>query len=92
MLKTLVLGASLVLTLGACATVSPTSEVARAVSLARVPERVCVPDTATRIPVKGDECAAFGQSYTGDEIQSTGQRDLGQALLQLDPALTVRRR
>src|SRR5947208_11118126 len=66
MLKTLLTGAFLLLTLMACATVAPTParDVARAASLAAAPRRACVSDTATRIPVKADECVGFGQTYT----------------------------
>src|SRR5437762_13687975 len=78
MLKTLLTGAFLLLTLMACATVAPTParDVARAASLAAAPRRACVSDTATRIPVKADECVGFGQTYTQNDLQRTGQREL----------------
>ncbi len=88
MFKTLVTGASL-LTLTACATVSPTREVARTASLAPAAARACVSDTATRIPVKPDQCAGFGRSYDQDDIQRTGRDQLGPALRMLDPAVTL---
>src|SRR5207253_6473040 len=67
MLKTLLTGALLLLTLMACATVAPTParDVARAASLAAAPRRDCVSDTATRIPVKRSE------EHTS-ELQSRG--------------------
>ncbi|TLY71183.1 MAG: hypothetical protein E6K46_07075 [Gammaproteobacteria bacterium] len=91
MLKTLLTGAFLLLTLMACATVAPTParDVARAASLAAAPRRDCVSDTATRIPVKADECVGFGQTYTQNDLERTGQRELGPALRMLDPSVTV---
>ena len=89
MLKTLLTGTALVLTLTACSTVSPTREMARTASLAPTPARACVPETATRIPLKTDDCAAFGQSYTRGDLDQTGQHELGPALRMLDPSLTV---
>jgi hypothetical protein len=91
MLRTLLTGTSLLLTLAACATVAPTPtrDVARAAALATAPRGRCVSDTATRIPVRPGECAGFGQTYTQDDLQSTGQFDVGPALRMLDPSLTV---
>jgi hypothetical protein len=49
-----------------------------------------VPDTATRLPVRAQECGAFGQSYTGEQLLRTGAYDTSEALRLLDPALRVR--
>jgi hypothetical protein len=49
----------------------------------------CVPDTATRIPVKEHDCAGFGRTYTREDIERTGATYAGQALRLLDPALQV---
>src|SRR2546429_8032201 len=94
MLKTLLTGAFLLLTLMACATVAPTParDVARAASLAAAPRRDCVSDTATRIPVKADECVGFGQTDTQNDLPRTRQREPGPALRMLHPPLTVARR
>ena len=95
MLKPLAISAS-VLTLAACATVSPTQEIVRHTALApaaslgpAAASGRCVPATASRIPVKGDECGAFGQTYTRQDLLGTGQTDIGPALQMLDPAVTV---
>ena len=87
MLKPLLAIASLLLTLAACATVSPTGEVARTASLAAAPDRGCA--SATRLPVKPDDCAGRGQTYTQEDILRTGARDTAEALQLLDPALRV---
>jgi hypothetical protein len=89
MLKPLLTIASLLLALAACATVSPTGEVARTASLAAVPDRGCLTATATRLPLKPDDCAALGQTYTQEDILRTGAHDTAEALRLLDPALRV---
>ncbi len=89
MLKT-VLTASILLTLSACATVSPSGEVARTASLARTPSRSCVSDTATRLPVRPDDCAGLGQTYSREDLLRTGTADTASALRLLDPALSLR--
>jgi hypothetical protein len=89
MLKPLLTGATLLLTLAACTTVSPTGEVARTASLAPAPARACVSATGTRLPVKPEECAGPGQTYTWEDIQRTGAYDTAGALQLLDPALRV---
>jgi hypothetical protein len=96
MLKTLVFAAALVLTVAACATTSPTDEVARKASLvpahaapAGAPRLGCVSGTGTRLAVKPGECVGFGETFTRDDILATGQSELGPALEMLDPRLTV---
>jgi hypothetical protein len=39
--------------------------------------------------MKPDECGEFGQTYNRDEIQRTGQTEVGAMLQMLDPALRV---
>ena len=89
MLKKILLGACLVLPLAACTTPSATREPPKSASLAPARTRGCVPDTATRIPVKETDCAGFGRTYTQQDLQRTGQPDTAQALRLLDPSLTV---
>jgi hypothetical protein len=56
--------------LAACATPRPQS-----VQLARLqkPDAGCVPDTATRLPTKGAQCAGFGIVFTKQQLNITGQ-------------------
>jgi hypothetical protein len=89
MLKRLVIGACLVLPLAACTTPSPTREPAKIPAFASGPAVGCVPDTATRLPAKAQECGAFGQSYTGEQLLRTGAQDMSEALRLIDPALQV---
>jgi hypothetical protein len=92
MLKRLVIGACLVLPLAACTTPSPTGELTKIPAFALRPAVGCVTDTGTRIPVNEHECAGFGRTYSGEEIQRTGAADTAEALQLLDPMLTIRRR
>ncbi|MFZ1906627.1 MAG: hypothetical protein WAU56_14670 [Steroidobacteraceae bacterium] len=84
MRKLLTLGASLALTVAACATPPPTAPVAQAAK----PATGCVPQTASRLPVKDSECSAFGASYSKQELDSTGQPFADQSLRMLDPSVT----
>jgi hypothetical protein len=87
MRNSLAWGAALTLFLAACASApAPHPVTAQAASKAAAPTG-CVPHTATRLPVNERDCGAFGQSYTGEDIHSTGQTDVGQALFLLDPAI-----
>jgi hypothetical protein len=38
--------------------------------------------------VKDDQCAGFGNTYTRQDIDNTGQTTVGGALPMLDPAIT----
>jgi hypothetical protein len=85
MRKSLTLAACLALTLAACAT--PPQPQPAPVAKAQKPATGCVPDTATRLPVKDSECAGFGASYTDKELNSTGQPYADQELRMLDPSV-----
>ena len=86
MLKSFAIGACLVL-LSACAS-QPTSPNKATTAAAKKPPAGCVAQTATRIPVKDDACAGFGNTYTKQDIDDTGQVFLDRALPMLDPAIT----
>ena len=89
MLKTLLTGSGLTLMLAACATAPPELATKLAARATAPPAAGCVPDTATRIPVKADECAGFGPSFSQAELLRTGARDTAGALRVLDPALSI---
>lgn len=81
------IGLALCLWLAACATTGqPASPVANAAA-SNQPPAGCVAETATRLPVSPHQCAAFGRTYTQQDIKSTGAVDVGQALSLLDPAV-----
>jgi hypothetical protein len=85
MMSKLVLGACLAAAVAACATPPPKPPPTAAAKAAPG----CVPETASRIPVKDSACAGFGRTWTGTDLQRTGQQDVGQALKMLDPSITV---
>jgi hypothetical protein len=68
--------------LAACATTP------RPLTLERAPEpdAACVPETATRLPMKSSECAGFGLRFTKQQLNSTGQPYAQQELGSLNAA------
>jgi hypothetical protein len=85
--KSLTLAACLALTLAACAT-TPQPQ-AQPLAKAQKPATGCVPDTATRLPMKDSECSGFGASYGSKDLQNTGQPYADQALRMLDPSVVT---
>ncbi len=48
----------------------------------------CIRDTGSHIPPPKGKCLPVsGRSYSHEDIQRTGQQDLGQALQSLDPSV-----
>jgi hypothetical protein len=88
MMKPLALTAVLALTLAACATPPTTPDKATTAKAAKPPAG-CVAQTATRIPVKDDACAGFGNTYSKQDIDNTGQVYADKALGMLDPSVRV---
>jgi hypothetical protein len=82
----LLIGAGLALCVAACATSAPRAPQPAAKA---EPPAGCVADTATRLPLRPGECAAFGHSWTQQDVKSTGATDIGQGLSVLDPTLTT---
>ena len=96
MMKSLAV-ASLAFALAACASAptapqkaaAPTEHAVIMTAEAAKPAPGCVPDTASRIPVKDATCLGFGSVHTGDDIKNTGQTDVARALQMLDPAISA---
>lgn len=86
MLKLSVLSAALALILAACAATPPGAGKPSAANA--LPPAGCVAQTATRIPVKDTACSGHGNTYTKEDIERTGQANLGDALPMLDPAIS----
>jgi hypothetical protein len=78
------MGACTMLALSACATTQtqPTASAQR-------PPVGCVSDTATHLPVRPNECAGAGSTYTKEDMDRTGQVYVQDALRMLDPTVTV---
>ena len=89
MLKSLLIGACLATLAAGCAS-APTPH-AMTDTGARVKHELCLSTTGTRIPLREHECAAFGRSYTGEEIRNTGATTVDEALRLLDPSFTIHR-
>jgi hypothetical protein len=49
----------------------------------------CLTGTAGRIPTTSPSCAGIGRSYSSEDINRNGATSIGQAMRQLDPAITV---
>jgi hypothetical protein len=68
----------------ACSTAGPPR------SAAAAPTQPCVPETASRLPMRPGVCSsAPGRSYSNQDLERTGHTDVGDALQMLDPSITV---
>jgi hypothetical protein len=81
------MGLSLCVCLAACATTGQPASTASKEATSGQPPAGCVAETATRLPLTAHQCAAFGRTWTQQDIKSTGAVDVGQALSLLDPAV-----
>ena len=86
MRKLLTLGACVLVSLAACAT-APQPQPTPAVAQAAKPAAGCVPQTATRLSVKDNECAGFGFSHDQTQLNTTGLPYADQQLRLLDPSV-----
>ena len=88
MLKSTLLSVACTVVLAACATSGPIQSPSK-VALAREAPP-CLQQTGTRLPVKPQDCAAFGQTFTNRDLQGTGAVDTAGALQLLSPSLVIR--
>jgi hypothetical protein len=84
MLRAILTGTCLVALLTGCATQSQPQRTASAQGKAG-----CVSDTGSRLQHSPGSCIAAGRTYSGDDLQRTGEANVGEALQKLDPAVTV---
>jgi hypothetical protein len=85
MIKSLLICAVVSASAIACSTTAPTTRTAAATAAP-----LCAQDSASRIPMRPGECsAAPGRAYSGEDIERTGQTNVGDALPMLDPSITV---
>jgi hypothetical protein len=89
MFNKVLIGACLTLCVAGCASSPSAPSAAKAAADAGSPPAGCVAGTATRIPVSPHDCAAFGRTWTEQDVKSTGATDAAQALRQLDPTVVV---
>ena len=53
-------------------------------------DRNCIRETGSHIPAKKGHCLPLaGRSYSQQDLQRTGEPELGRALQKLDPRITV---
>jgi hypothetical protein len=85
------IGAGLSLCVAACASTpsSPSTATSKAAAALNLRPVGCLSNTATRIAMSAAECAAFGRTWTDEDIKTTGATDSAQALRLLDPSVTV---
>jgi hypothetical protein len=50
----------------------------------------CLTDTGSRIATKSS-CSGYGRSYSYDDLERTGKTQAADALVLLDPSITVHR-
>ena len=86
-IKELIVASCMALSVAACATNPATPAAPKIASAADAPAG-CVSETATRLPMSPHDCAAFGRQWSGNDIRSTGQTNVGTALRNLDPSIS----
>ncbi len=86
MSRAILTAACLAALLAGCATQGPPRSSA---SASAAPPAGCVKDTGSRVAPKTGTCVNFGRSWSGDDLRSTGEADVGDALQKLDPAVTI---
>ena len=72
---------------GCAATVGNSS--AKPATTATIAKPNCLADITSRIPSGANDFCATGRSYSNADMQSTGRTNVGEALAQLDPSITV---
>jgi hypothetical protein len=87
MFKSLLTGACLLALFAGCAS-APQNQAPTAKAANAGPTTGCV-TTGSRVPLDQNQCASFGRSYSGEELQQTGHIDTARALQTLDPAITA---
>jgi hypothetical protein len=74
----------------AAATRAEAQRAADAVTQDAVRRSSCLTDTGPRLPLSPGECAAYGRSYSAEDLRRTGhEENLARALQTLDPSITA---
>ena len=73
-----------------CATTTDTAKPKAPVTAAAAKDPSCLTETGSRIPPPS-KCRGYGRSYSGNDIDRTGQISAADALGLLDPSITVHR-
>jgi uncharacterized lipoprotein len=90
MLRAIVIGACLIATLAACVTDNGQSRKRSSATAADTSVTgACLTDSGPRPPLSQAQCPAHGRSYSGKELQQTGEVNVGEALRMLDPSVSI---
>lgn len=73
----------------AAATRAEAQRTATAATQDAVQRSSCLTDTGPRLPLSPGQCAAYGNSYSGKDLQQTGHENVAPALQTLDPSITI---
>jgi hypothetical protein len=73
----------------AAATRADAQRTANAATQDAVQRSSCLTDTGPRLPLSPGQCAAYGNAYSGKDLQQTGHENLAPALRTLDPSVTI---
>ncbi len=84
MLRPILTGACVLVLFAACATGKDAQRTASTAG----PEHMCVSATGQRVK-STQPCSVFGRSWSREDLERTGQPDIGPALQTLDPSITV---
>jgi hypothetical protein len=85
MFKNLLICAVVSASVIACSTTAPARPDSRTTAAASCPQ-----NTASRIPMRPGDCSSTpGRTYSNEEIERTGQTNVGDALQMLDPSISV---
>ena len=90
MFRQFLTGACLLAALGGCVT-GPHSQnnVATAATQDSRQQSSCVADAGPRLPSSPRQCAGYGNTYSGKDLQQTGRENVAPALQTLDPSITI---
>jgi len=80
-----------ILMLAACAANTAGVKPNAGASAAVAQNPACLTQTGSRIAAQNTDCAAFGRSYSREDIDRTGSTTAGDALRLMDPSITVHR-
>jgi hypothetical protein len=73
----------------AAATRAEAQRTANAATQEAVQRSSCLTDTGPRLPLNPAQCAGYGNSYSGKDLQQTGHENVAPALQTLDPSITI---
>lgn len=73
----------------AAATRADAQRSANAATQDAVQRSSCLADTGPRLPLSPGQCAAYGNAYSGKDLQQTGHENVAPALQTLDPSITI---